>query len=158
AFVWIYQDVAAFNHFLRENGPVVAPNLPSRDAEELLAAKLMGRWRDGSPLILTPERPDENLSMANEFRYPGDPKGLRCPLNAHIRIANRRDEALDFANETMFPAGSPRLLRRGTPYGPPLDGEADDHVDRGVVGMFFCANIDRQFYTIMRWMNKTDFS
>jgi deferrochelatase/peroxidase EfeB len=158
AFVWIYQDVASFNRFLRENGPVIAPDLPTRDAEELLAAKLMGRWRDGSPLILALERPDQSLSMANEFGYAEDPKGLRCPLSAHIRIANRRDEPLDFANQTMFPAGFPRLLRRGTPYGPPLDGEIDDDVDRGVVGMFFCANIDRQFYTIMRWINKTDFS
>jgi deferrochelatase/peroxidase EfeB len=61
-FRWIYQDVAAFNQFLAVQGPELFPELPAADAEELLAAKMMGRWRDGTPLVLSPERPDPQLA------------------------------------------------------------------------------------------------
>ncbi|OWK25768.1 hypothetical protein AJ87_01395 [Rhizobium yanglingense] len=58
----------------------------------------------------------------------------------------------------MFPGGFPRVLRRGTPYGADLQGDEDDGADRGVVGMFLCANLNQQFYPLTRWMGKTDFS
>jgi deferrochelatase/peroxidase EfeB len=161
-FRWIRQDVAAFNRLLRDAAPVVAPDLPQAEAEELLAAKLMGRWRNGAPLVLSPDRPDEALALANDFGYAReDPQGHRCPFAAHVRIAYVRDQPLSPANEAMFREplpGPPRLLRRGLPYGPELQGFVDDGVDRGVMGVFLCANINMQFYSVMRWMNKTDFS
>ncbi len=160
AFMWIYQDVAAFNRFLREKGSQIAGrlNLAQRDAEEWLAAKMMGRWRDGTPLALSPSRPDADLTMANDFGYADDPQGVKCPVAAHIRLTNGRDQPLNDANASMFPAGFPRVLRRGTPYGPPLEGEHDDNRDRGTVGMFLCANLNNQFYSLTRWIGKTDFS
>jgi hypothetical protein len=39
-----------------------------------------------------------------------------------------------------------------------LDGTQDDGKDRGVIGLFYFARINEQFYTILRWMHKTDFS
>ena len=43
-------------------------------------------------------------------------------------------------------------------YGPKYTGHgADDGVDRGIVGVFFCASINRQFYPLTRWMHTTDF-
>ncbi len=105
------------------------------------------------------------------FNEAPDPESLRvagdsAPDNwwnkrfagAHVRVANARDEPLNALNQRMFPGGFPRLLRRGTPYGPPLDGLVDDGIDRGIVGMFLCANLNRQFYTITRWLGRTDFS
>jgi hypothetical protein len=79
-------------------------------------------------------------------------------LAAHIRVANARDQPLNDLNKKLFPGGYPRMLRRGMPYGPLLSGEQDDGVDRGLVGMFLCANLNKQFYTIMRWLGRTDFS
>jgi hypothetical protein len=79
-------------------------------------------------------------------------------LAAQIRVANARDQPLNGLNRSLFPGGFPRVLRRGLPYGPPLEGDEDDGVDRGVAGMFLCANINNQFYTIMRWLGRTDFS
>lgn len=31
-------------------------------------------------------------------------------------------------------------------------------MDRGVVGLFFFARVNEQFYTVLRWMQKTGFS
>ena len=56
---WIYQDVATFNKFLHENAAHVAPYAGAENAEEWLAAKLMGRWRDGSPIAKFPDRPPD---------------------------------------------------------------------------------------------------
>ena len=47
--------------------------------EELLAAKIMGRWRDGTPLVLSPDRPDPELAAdptgVDDFRYGSTSRG-----------------------------------------------------------------------------------
>ncbi len=154
AFRWIYQDVATFNLFLSTQGPRLFPDLATADAEELLAAKMMGRWRDGTPLVLSPDRPDPQLAASNDFGYATqDPDGHRCPFSAHIRVVNPRDTPLDPIVE-----GVPQVLRRGMPYGPPLQGTEDDGADRGIVGIFLCTDLRRQFYTLTDWIKKNDFS
>ncbi|WP_426420329.1 Dyp-type peroxidase [Bradyrhizobium genosp. A] len=158
AFLWIHQNVAAFERFLTENAAVIAPTLPLAEARELLAAKMMGRWRDGTPIALSPDRPDATLANATNFDYADDPRGIRCPLTAHVRIANHRSGPLTPVVQPTFLAGGPYVLRRGMAYGPELKGEIDDNVDRGLVGMFLGANLRTQFFTLMHWINKTDFS
>jgi deferrochelatase/peroxidase EfeB len=153
-FRWIYQDVATFNRFLSTQAARAYPHLPPADAEELLAAKMMGRWRDGTPLVLSPERPDSTMARRNDFGYAAeDPDGYRCPFSAHIRVVNPRDEELDAVVE-----GVPRVIRRGMPYGPVLDSIEDDGEDRGILGIFLCADIRRQVYTLTGWIKKNDFS
>jgi deferrochelatase/peroxidase EfeB len=155
---WIYQDVATFEKFLTEAAPQIAPNLPPEEGRELVAAKMMGRWRNGTPLVLSPDKPDETQKLAYQnFNYQNDQDGLRCPLAAHIRIANHRDDPLDGKNSVMFEGWRPNILRRGHSYGPKLVGEEDDNVDRGVIGLFFCTSINDQFYPLMRWMRMTNF-
>lgn len=154
-FRWMYQDVAAFNLFLSTEGPQLFPDLSPSDAEELLAAKMMGRWRDGTPLVLSPEAPDPQLSRSNDFSYATtDPDGLRCPFSAHIRIVNPRDTPLD----PIVVDGVPRVLRCGMPYGAPLEGTRDDGADRGLVGMFLCADLRKVVYTLTSWVMRNDFS
>ena len=158
AFQWIRQDVARFEQYLTANAPLLAPGLPLAEARELLAAKMMGRWRDGTPMALSPQHPDPALSSATLFGYADDPKGVRCPLTAHVRVANPRDQKLNDLVISTVPPGGPRLLRRGLPYGPELQGETDDGVDRGLVGLFLCSNLRAQFFMVMNWINKADFS
>jgi deferrochelatase/peroxidase EfeB len=154
-FRWIYQDVAAFNLFLSTEGPRLFPHLSDADAEELLAAKMMGRWRDGTPLVLSPEHPDPQLARSNDFGYLAeDPDGLRCPFSAHIRIVNPRDTPLD----PIVVDGVPRVLRCGMPYGPPLETTTDDGVDRGLVGMFLCADLRKVVYSLTSWVMRNNFS
>src|SRR5262249_11269638 len=62
----LHHSVAAFRQYLRANST-------SGEAEELLAAKMMGRWRSGAPLVLSPERADPALgadpTRNNSFLY-----------------------------------------------------------------------------------------
>jgi len=48
--------------------------------------------------------------------------------------------------------------RRGFSYGAPLASSVEDGQDRGLFGLFLCARINEQFYTVLRWMQQTDFS
>lgn len=155
---WLYQDVAAFNRFLKDNRAAAAAESGAADPDEWLAAKMMGRWRDGSALAVHPDNKPAQWDPANDFGYGDDPKGERTPLFSHIRVCNPRDDELTFPNQRRFKKGPPRLVRRGFSYGPPLQGDQDDGKDRGLVGVFSCARINEQFHTVIRWINQTDFS
>src|SRR5947208_9813848 len=54
AFRKLHQRVAAFRQYVRAKAP-------SPEAEELIAAKMMGRWRSGAPLALCPMHDDSEL-------------------------------------------------------------------------------------------------
>ena len=154
-FKWIYQDVARFNQFLETEAPRLAPGRPAAEAQELLAAKLMGRWRDGTPLVLSPDHPSADLVERNDFGYrTTDPDGVKCPFAAHVRVVNPRDQELSPVEFGVVP----RVIRRGTPFGPPLLGTTDDGRLRGLVGVFLCASITAQIYKLTAWMKRTDFS
>jgi len=86
-------DVVGFENFLQSNKNKIDP--------ELLAAKLCGRWRNGVPLALSPETDSPpggiTLEQLNNFEYvnadgSGDPKGVRCPVGAHMRRINPRGQ------------------------------------------------------------------
>jgi deferrochelatase/peroxidase EfeB len=92
SFRKLHSKVAAFRRFLKANAT------PTMSAE-LLAAKMVGRWPSGAPLMLAPEQdaPElgSDLQRMNNFTYAQDPKGLRCPMGAHIRRMNPRETALE---------------------------------------------------------------
>jgi Dyp-type peroxidase family len=139
------QEVAVFRDYLRadRNGP-------------LLAAKLMGRWPSGAPLAITGEEDDRELAADrarnNDFDYTDDPIGYRCPRGAHVRRAHPRSATISGRRHL--------LMRRGLPYGYPLaDGApADENADRGLIGMFLNASIERQYEFVQRnWINDPRF-
>jgi Dyp-type peroxidase family len=142
------QDVGGFRRALAEAGR----HHPG--GEERLAAKVVGRWRDGTPVALSPERPDAALAAdparVNAFSYADDPAGLRCPVGSHLRRANPR-ESLRFHGALV---NRHRIIRRGIPYGPPLaPGAQDDGAERGVVFMCLQASIARQFEFVQsQWL------
>ena len=150
------QDVGAFERLLDEAASTyqVSP--------ELLAAKLMGRWRDGTPLaeVVAPSPnalPDSRRSRDNRFDYapshehPGidnDHTGLRCPVGAHIRRLNPRSALVAGVPHTR------RIIRRGMPYGSPWDDGVGSPAPRGLYGIFICGDLERQFEFLMQvWAN-----
>jgi Dyp-type peroxidase family len=149
--VWrkLHQDVAGFRAQLADQARRLDLD------EELVAAKLVGRWRDGSPLVLRPHAPDPALGndkeRANDFRYGDDPLGLACPRGAHVRRTNPRD-ALGWEGRLT---ARHRILRRGMPYGPALaEGDEDDGEARGLLFVCLQASIARQFEIVQtQWCN-----
>jgi len=147
----LHQRVAAFRQYLRSNSS-------NPQEEELLAAKMMGRWRSGAPLALSPEGDDHSLGMDstrnNDFLYGDDPLGLRTPIGSHIRRANPRDA--DVAGAVRLH----RMIRRGTAYGPPLPEGVleDDGADRGIMFVFLGSHLKRQFEFVQsEWVNDSAF-
>jgi len=151
-----YQSrVGAFNRFLQANG--------RNEAErELLAAKLVGRWRSGAPLTLAPEVDNPALGADphrnNDFNYSDDPRGRQAPLGCHIRRMNPRDTKLTRLTDVKLH----RLIRRGTTYGPPYDSnalsEADDQVPRGAYFLFISAKAMATIEFLQQeWVNDGNF-
>lgn len=153
-FRWIYQDVAAFESFLDAQAPLLYPGVDHAHAREIVAAKMMGRWRDGTPLICSPEGMDPSKTQ-QDFDYVDDPAGGICPASSHIRVMNPRKQQL-FGLAAV--TGVPQIIRRGMSYGPVLQGSQDDGADRGILGMFACASIREQFLRLLSWGNRNDFS
>jgi hypothetical protein len=44
------------------------------------------------------------------------------------------------------------------PYGPPLETTTDDGVDRGLAGMFLCADLRKVVYSLASWVMQNNFS
>jgi deferrochelatase/peroxidase EfeB len=150
----VHQKVALFRQFLAEQGK-------TPEGQELLAAKMIGRWRSGCPLALSPDKDNPELVkdplQNNAFAYyEDDPKGKKTPMGSHIRRCNPRDAL----NDSIVDARLHRLLRRGSAYGPMLPEGVleDDGVDRGIVLAFVNANPGRQFEFVQsQWINDGDF-
>ncbi len=137
------------------------------DDPRWVAAKMVGRWPNGTPLVESPRQEGKN-PRGNEFGYreKNDAHGLKCPLGSHIRRSNPRDALGDDAAESIGIVKRHRLLRRGRTYGSPLDLALDpqkmlDAPDRGTSrGLhFLCINtsISRQFEFVQHtWLNGSE--
>jgi Dyp-type peroxidase family len=136
---------------------------------DLLAAKMVGRWPSGAPLVLSPDRDRPELATADTFGYASeDPAGLRCPFGAHIRRANPRDwRVAPEARRATAISNQHRLIRRSRPYGPPLAGSfspddvlraGDDGIQRGLLFSCFAVDLARQYELIQEaWLNDSSF-
>src|SRR5947209_956759 len=149
AYRRMQEHVGAFRQFLQQHGR-------STEEQELIAAKLMGRWRSGAPLVLSPEKDDPALGADpqrnNDFNYAKmDPHGYAVPLGSHIRRMNPRDTAANLNRR--------RMIRRGGTYGPPLpEGAPEDGVERGIAAFVGCASLIRQFEFAQNvWANDRNF-
>src|ERR1043166_1427160 len=124
-----HMDVAAFRRYLRAQAS-------SPEEEELIAAKMVGRWRSGAPLVLAPDRDDPALgadgNRNNAFSYGDDMKGLKCPFSSHIRRVNPRDALKD----EIVAVNLHHFLRRGTKYGSPLSAGVLEDAGGGRGGVF----------------------
>lgn len=165
-FRQLHQDVVGFwNYVARQAAdkgydPVV------------LAAKMVGRWPDGTPLVESPTGPQPTLQTHDRFVYARhhthpDPFGFHCPIGSHIRRTNPRDSLNDDPQKSVMLSNQHRIVRRGRSYGKPLVPNMDpaklmdtpdDGTERGL--HFICLNaaIDRQFEFVQNlWANNPKF-
>jgi Dyp-type peroxidase family len=149
AYRCLQEHIIEFRDFLRQHGQ-------TPEEQELVAAKLMGRWRSGAPLVLSPDKDDPALAVDmqrnNDFNYATmDPHGYAVPLGSHIRRLNPRDTGANMNRR--------RMIRRGATYGPPLPEDApEDGIERGIAAFAICASLIRQFEFAQNvWVNDKNF-
>ena len=149
AYFRMQEHVGVFRDFLAQHGK-------TPEERELVAAKLMGRWRSGAPLVLAPQQDDPalgaDMQRNNDFDYGKmDPHGYACPVGSHVRRMNPRDTGENMQRRKM--------IRRGGTYGPHLPDDApEDGRERGIAAFVGCASLVRQFeFTMNVWANDPDF-
>lgn len=118
-------------------------------APDALAARLMGRWRNGTPTAVAPDQDDQagwTRNSDSRLTYDDDPTGERTPLFAHTRrMYPRRLQTSDVRR---------RIIRRGLPFGPPFNpsagrGQGVD-AERGLLFNAYMASIPDQFEFLQR--------
>jgi Dyp-type peroxidase family len=150
---------------------------PDQVSAELLGAQMVGRWKSGAPLVLSPVKDDLSLAEGtpreNDFEFGGDRLGVHCPWAAHVRKAYPRDdmrhdvspdlpEEKDVAHAEAF-TQTHRMMRRGIAFGPELShAEAlSGHTtqQRGLLFKCYVSSIADQFEFVQQaWVDSADFS
>ena len=152
------QDVAGFINYTRDAAAVLTAQAgsPAVDAD-WVAAKMVGRWRDGSPVVLYPDRQPRSPDMTNDFLYATlDPRGFACPLGSHVRRTNPRDSLMSDDLKTPNHISSHRILRRGRAYAEP--GAKGAKPTEGLVFLAACADLERQFEFVQQtWIGDPSF-
>lgn len=153
AYRKLEEHVAIFRSFIEDNKAVVGGD------GELLAAKMVGRWRSGAPLELAPDHDDPALGADpqrnDDFSYTDDPGGMRVPLCSHIRRANPRD---GLPKDDVIASRLHRIIRRKMPYGPWLpEGAPDDGKPRGIIFRAYNADLSSQFEMVQaQWIGSSN--
>lgn len=172
------QDVRAFREAVASVVTQAAEQGTATDAATV-AARMVGRWPSGTPLMRspladTPDLADNHLAInhfgyvndtaavrvlpgnGKEDRFPqavGDRTGATCPFSAHVRKVNPRDTITEqgSAVDTL----GRMILRRGIPYGPPYREESGgEEEDRGLLFLCYQSSLDEQFELLQRnWAN-----
>jgi Dyp-type peroxidase family len=167
---WAYCDAAAKDIQVNQK-----PGYPVDGT--YVAAKMVGRWKDGSPLVRWPYQSETeyrlgngdtdperlkkgapppappHIKPANDFRFgTEDPQAIRCPFGAHIRRTNPRESQLPGEDEQIDISNRHRILRIGRQYAP-SKGQ-----DPGILFMCLNGDIERQFEFIQQtWANSGHF-
>jgi deferrochelatase/peroxidase EfeB len=177
----LHQDVPGFWRFLdRASGSVP-------EKREQLAASMVGRTRDGIPLMAAVSEQIPGISAKarnNHFTYESDADGYQCPIGAHIRRSNPRTGDFPpgvsgflsrlikilgfgqrrFDEDLIASTRFHRLLRRGRGYGPVLAPEKAvkpdaPEAERGLQFICLVANISRQFEFVQNaWSMNSKFN
>lgn len=145
----LHQNVATFRRYLQVKGALYG------GGKDKLAAKIIGRWPDGTPVELSPDAPDQEIVKDKQrnvnFTFGNDVDGARCPVGAHVRRTNPRD-AFGFNGQLI---NRRRITRRGLPYGPyvPEDQPVQDDGEHGIIFMALNASLFRQFeFVQQQWI------
>lgn len=161
------QDTDGFNAFLNEAAGALTEEqktlllssqlMATKDwktpIQDWIAAKLVGRWKDGTSLVRHPHRPGTFAKKTekpdNDFLLGAeDFNGLRCPFGAHIRRANPRETFAAGSQLQLSITNRHRIQRIGRSYAPQKELSKS-----GLIFMCLNADIERQFEFVQQtWM------
>ncbi|PLW13303.1 hypothetical protein PCASD_22184 [Puccinia coronata f. sp. avenae] len=153
----LQQFVPEFQKFCDESAETLANPKISGD---FIGARIVGRWKSGASLSLSPDQDDPNLSRSEDFDYSDELKQERCPYAAHVRKTNPRSgiAGSDPKTNTL-----PHLMvRNGIPYGPELTEEENESKttkeNRGLLFVSYQSQIDKGFQFVQKfWCNNPNF-
>ena len=122
------QDVDGFRRYVAD---AARPDGRTGPGAQLLAAKMVGRWPSGAPLVLAPAHDDPVARRRQRLRLPPRrPRGLALPdrrarpADQPARLARAAARA---PRRSMAINRRHRLLRRGRSYGSPDGDECGLH-------------------------------
>ncbi|EJD48669.1 DyP-type peroxidase [Auricularia subglabra TFB-10046 SS5] len=159
-FRQLEQLVPEFDKFLLDNAPIVEGKTLQERAD-LLGARMVGRWKSGAPIDLSPNQDDpalgNDVNRNNNFDFTHD--GLdfksdqsRCPFSAHIRKSRPRADV----------SSNISIMRSGIPYGGEVTAaEAASNTTsqaRGLAFVSYQSSIAKGFEFIQKaWVNAPGF-
>ncbi len=137
----------------------------------LLEARMVGRWKSGAPLEISPLQDDPELAKDeaanNDFVFSTDVFQRACPYAAHIRKVNPRDDEATPGNgatdaDTHAAVLVRRVIRAGIAFGPEVTGhEAATQAtteERGLLFACYQTSIVQQFEFLQAaWANNPGF-
>lgn len=156
------EDVDGFWNFLNEKSRNADGSLNPEESTRI-AAKMMGRWPGGAPLVKFPDKDPGILSDDNDYNYmESDKLGMKCPIGSHTRRTNPRDNFEETGpSESLQLTRKHRIMRRVRSYGENYTASATHHTPQNEVGILFgcfVADISRQFEFIQyTWANYPKF-
>jgi Dyp-type peroxidase family len=165
----IEQHVLQFWKYLQDNADDEMAG-GSEAAAIKLGAKMVGRWPNGTPVTLAPDKEVDTINIKSQFGYfDNDRRGEKCPVGAHIRRTNPRDELFEKGKDTSIEViRKHQLIRRGRAFGTPVVPSLkpedimkvlqDDGSKRGLHFICLNASISRQFEFIQNiWVKSSKF-
>lgn len=167
------QDVPGFHAFCAEQANRLATRFPEplKITADVIGAKLIGRWQDGSSLSRHPLAPASSGPRApkpgsragaalhesdvsdNDFLFGrDDAAGFACPLGSHIRRANPRDSLEPGSADQIAISNRHRILRVGRRY------VEEGGRNPGLLFMCLCGDLERQFEFLQQtWLRGSSF-
>ena len=163
-FRQLEQNVHAFNDFIAQTAQRVLGKCDPL-TEEWVASRLIGRLRNGEPLVEPAGDACRDADPRNDFLYHFEDRlGMACPIGAHIRRANPRDTIGPDPDTALRLSKMHRIIRRGRPYGervmPGTEGKKQTAESKPRGMLFICLNADiaGQFEMIQHsWLNNAHF-
>ncbi|KAF8151502.1 hypothetical protein B0H34DRAFT_131748 [Crassisporium funariophilum] len=161
-FRYLFQKVPEFDDFVDRNA-LKGPGMTKEQGADLLGARLIGRWKSGAPIDITPFQDDPALGADpqrnNNFHFTAEQTFQKlCPFAAHIRKSLPRAdlESLGISIERN------RIMRRGIQFGPEVTRheKAAKRTSHGRGLLFACyqSSITDGFQFIQKnWINNANF-
>ncbi|KAL0570685.1 dye-decolorizing heme-containing peroxidase [Marasmius crinis-equi] len=163
AFRQLKQYVPEYHRFLADNALNI-PGLTKQENIDLLGARIVGRWKSGTPIDLHPLKDDPSVGADPQrlnnftFAHPelGDAFDIKtnqtfCPFSAHALKSRPRAH---FQPEDEIH----HIVRAGIPFGPELTEEEimtetsseDPALERGISFVSYQSNIANGFVTVQK--------
>ncbi|TVY42074.1 Peroxidase [Lachnellula occidentalis] len=152
----LQQLVPEYDNWLEENASKAPFTAGHKDPPQKLAAYLMGRWKNGTPVD---ESPDDDgghkINLSNNFDFEPRDEHHKCPFAAHIRKMRPR---ADLSNDHAV------IIRRGIPYGEEVSEQekaarqSDIAKDRGLLFTCYQSDVRTGFnFLTTRWASNHQF-